>query len=65
MVPTKYKGDTQNYVGDIAILVTTTKFNFSRRVQPICMDWGQNFEADLYNSKKNDSGFVKSSSVIK
>ncbi|XP_063918856.1 uncharacterized protein LOC135134166 [Zophobas morio] len=37
-----YKGEIQNYLGDLAILVSKKPFTLSRRVQPVCLDVGQN-----------------------
>jgi hypothetical protein len=52
-IPELYKGSTQNYVGDIAILVTRVTFTLSRRVQPVCIDYGLK-----YTSYTNEFGYV-------
>ncbi|XP_063925673.1 modular serine protease-like [Zophobas morio] len=49
----EYGGYKQNYLGDIAILVTVKVFTLSRRVQPVCLDSGLNF-----NVAKNEIGYV-------
>ena len=49
----EYRGDKQNYLGDIAILVTVKVFTLSRRVQPVCLDAGLNF-----NIARNEIGYV-------
>lgn len=58
IIPPRYKADQQNYVGDIALLVTTKKFELSHTVQPVCVDWGQIFEKHLSNPQKTGSGYV-------
>ncbi|KAJ3665180.1 hypothetical protein Zmor_000688 [Zophobas morio] len=52
-VADQYKGNIQNYLGDIAILVSKKIFTLSRRVQPVCLDRGQN-----YHVKDNTYGYV-------
>ena len=52
-VADQYKGNIQNYLGDIAILVSKKVFTLSRRVQPVCLDRGQN-----YHVKDNTYGYV-------
>lgn len=43
-VPEEYSGENLNFLGDIAILITMNVFTLSKRVQPVCMDWGLNHE---------------------
>ncbi|RZC34678.1 prolow-density lipoprotein receptor-related protein 1-like, partial [Asbolus verrucosus] len=57
-IPRQYKGPTQNYLGDIAILVTIKTFTLSRRVQPVCVDWGSNYASELSNPSRNSYGYV-------
>lgn len=52
----KYQGAVQNFVGDIALLVTVKVFIPSLRIQPVCMDWGSQF--DLFTAK-NEYGYVR------
>ena len=57
-VPTQYRGDIQNYFGDIAILVTKKTFSLSSRVQPVCVDWGAHHHQPLIDTKKISYGHV-------
>ncbi|XP_068902110.1 coagulation factor IX-like [Tenebrio molitor] len=57
-VPDEYEGDTQNYLADIAILVTVKTFTFSARVQPVCVDWTRNYEHEILNPHGRRKGFV-------
>lgn len=36
MVHEKYRGDSQRYASDIALLITVDKLLFSKVVQPVC-----------------------------
>ncbi|KAJ3649363.1 hypothetical protein Zmor_021113 [Zophobas morio] len=48
-----YRGVIQNYLGDLAILVSKKAFTLSRRVQPVCLDVSQN-----YNLAAGKVGYV-------
>ncbi|RZB40334.1 Trypsin domain containing protein, partial [Asbolus verrucosus] len=57
-IPRQYKGSSQYFVGDIAILVTTKTFTISQRVQPVCVDWKSNYTSELSNLSSNSYGYV-------
>jgi hypothetical protein len=57
-VPDEYQGDIQNYLADIAVIVTVKSFKFSERVQPVCIDWARKYESDILNSDQSKMGFV-------
>ncbi|XP_044259079.1 uncharacterized protein LOC123007726 [Tribolium madens] len=44
IVNEKYGGPIQNFGSDIALLVTSSVFVPSLRVQPVCMDWNHQFK---------------------
>ncbi|XP_063919441.1 uncharacterized protein LOC135134643 isoform X2 [Zophobas morio] len=48
-----YRGNVQNFMGDIAVLVSKKTFTLSRRVQPVCLDVNQNS-----NIAADDIGYV-------
>ncbi|RZC37544.1 Trypsin domain containing protein [Asbolus verrucosus] len=56
-VPDQYQGELQNYVGDIAVLITETSFVLSREVQPICVDWEAKYETHIL--RPTATGFVR------
>jgi hypothetical protein len=58
-VPDEYQGDIQNYLADIAVIVTVKSFKFSERVQPVCIDWARKYESDILNSDQSKMGFVR------
>ncbi|KAJ3665177.1 hypothetical protein Zmor_000686 [Zophobas morio] len=49
----EYKGATQNFLGDIGILVSKKTFTLSRRIQPVCLDSGH-----MYDVKHSTYGYV-------
>jgi secreted trypsin-like serine protease len=57
-IPRQYKGEIQNYFGDIAILVTHKTFVLSARVQPVCVDWGFKYDNALFDPTRKIFGHV-------
>jgi hypothetical protein len=57
-VPKKYKADVQNYVGDIAVIVTSKTLEFSTRVQPVCVDWTNTYQHAISNPRRGQMGYV-------
>lgn len=54
----EYRAELQNYLGDIAILVTTKMFDLTVAVQPVCVDWYQQNEYNLTNGYVTGWGFT-------
>lgn len=61
-IPKQYKGDVQNYVGDIGIIISKKIFKLSFTVQPVCVDWGLKYQDTLINPSASLVGYV---SVLK
>jgi hypothetical protein len=57
-VPVEYRGAIQNYVGDIAIIVSKEVFKFSQTVQPVCVDWGKTYLDDFLKPETEGLGHV-------
>lgn len=56
MIPESYKGASNNFANDVAILVVHDPFVFDNFVRPACVDWTTNTEKVLL--KKGSIGFV-------
>ncbi|RZC36204.1 Trypsin domain containing protein, partial [Asbolus verrucosus] len=47
-VASQYQGYLQNYLGDIAVLITENSFILSKTVEPICIDWNDKYETQFF-----------------
>ncbi|RZB39484.1 Trypsin domain containing protein, partial [Asbolus verrucosus] len=61
-VASQYQGYLQNYLGDIAVLITENSFILSKTVEPICIDWNDKYETQFF--KPETSGFYLWSAFI-
>lgn len=50
-IPEQYSGEVNNFIADIAILITVKIFFLSVTVQPVCVDWGLNFEEEFADAE--------------
>ncbi|XP_044735481.1 clotting factor C-like [Chrysoperla carnea] len=55
-IPESYKGLSNNFANDVAILVVNDPFVFDNFVRPVCVDWTTNTKKDLL--KMGSIGFV-------
>ncbi|RZC37543.1 Trypsin domain containing protein, partial [Asbolus verrucosus] len=55
-VPENYQGELQNYLADIAVLITENSFTLTRAVEPVCIDWVGKYENQFL--RPSVTGFV-------
>ena len=57
-IPRQYKAHIQHYFGDVGIIVTTTIFDISASVQPICIMWESKRHQALADPSRQKYAYV-------